>query len=838
MAIDNNADFTPSIPDSSVTPTKSPYNPTGSFKFWAQKVIPLVYDDSLSYYEVLCKVVNYLNNVIQNVDNLNDSVNSTNQSFETLKGYVNTTKDTLINTYNELQSYVNTYFDNLDVQEEINEKLDEMADSGELSNLLAPFIPDLVTAWLNSHVTPTSPVVDNTLSISGAAADAKVTGDLKSAVNANEYDPNSNYSAFDIVWHNNNLYRAKIDITAENWTAGHWNKINIADYLLFTIKEICKPYDNTAAYAVGDYCRASISNSIHIYRCRIAIPEGGENWTSGHWVDVTTGIATDLGKRIESNKTLLNTLGTTVGDIETEISGMQEAISNIEIDEISSGGVFPSKFFAVGGINTNGNYVQNITYRVATPNKFQVKNDMVISVDDGFIVTLWLYPSGESPTRQIGSGFVIPKNTDAMIVVRRETEDTAEIANVDVFSSALLLKLNDTDEKIIIDKSFGVNNERYQNIVYTDLLTSIPSLDVRTSRNIWIDRDVVFQNKPFSIGMGTSAGTSSEIRFTIPSAIQLAGTQEFEMCVYVEDATNITGMTLRTLTGGFVKNNPEPIKTGWNKFRFYTEGAGTLTYDADITTFRLTVSHSAETATKLYIGSLVQVKPQYANLIIIADGPYYTFYTEAYPTLKTNGVPVCWAVDGGLLDDENETDRKLINETELELLGMDGLSEFSFHSYDLTDMSSATEDEALSDTLKCIRFLKKRGLEPEKIWRAAWLQNSCANPELANLEVDASCSYNGAAGVSMYPFGSTQYNIPRISLQGRTTDYFDELFTKLKNHHCTVFVYTHGISEDSGKNMTHTMLNYFISKIETGVSEGWLNPTTYNRLVNYYKKIK
>lgn len=35
------------------------------FKFWTQKVLPAVYDDSLSYYEVLCKVVEYLNEVIE-----------------------------------------------------------------------------------------------------------------------------------------------------------------------------------------------------------------------------------------------------------------------------------------------------------------------------------------------------------------------------------------------------------------------------------------------------------------------------------------------------------------------------------------------------------------------------------------------------------------------------------------------------------------------------------------------------------------------------------------------------------------------------------------------------
>lgn len=47
------------------------------FYYWCQKVLPLVYDDSLSYYEVLCKVVEYINGlidsdkeIIENVDQL------------------------------------------------------------------------------------------------------------------------------------------------------------------------------------------------------------------------------------------------------------------------------------------------------------------------------------------------------------------------------------------------------------------------------------------------------------------------------------------------------------------------------------------------------------------------------------------------------------------------------------------------------------------------------------------------------------------------------------------------------------------------------------------------
>jgi len=38
--------------------------PLKHFRFWCQKVLPLVYEDSLSYYEILCKVVHYINDLI------------------------------------------------------------------------------------------------------------------------------------------------------------------------------------------------------------------------------------------------------------------------------------------------------------------------------------------------------------------------------------------------------------------------------------------------------------------------------------------------------------------------------------------------------------------------------------------------------------------------------------------------------------------------------------------------------------------------------------------------------------------------------------------------------
>lgn len=71
------------------------YTNIKNFKFWCNKVLPLVYDDSLSYYEVLCKVVDYLNTCIDNVNYLNEiygpvtsAVNELTERFNTLKSTV------------------------------------------------------------------------------------------------------------------------------------------------------------------------------------------------------------------------------------------------------------------------------------------------------------------------------------------------------------------------------------------------------------------------------------------------------------------------------------------------------------------------------------------------------------------------------------------------------------------------------------------------------------------------------------------------------------------------------------------------------------------------------
>ena len=84
--------------------------------------------DALTDYELLCKVVEYLNKVIKSQNEVIDIAEALTAAF------------------NELQSFVVNYFANLDVQEEINNKLDQMAEDGTLQEIITAYIQANV-AW-------------------------------------------------------------------------------------------------------------------------------------------------------------------------------------------------------------------------------------------------------------------------------------------------------------------------------------------------------------------------------------------------------------------------------------------------------------------------------------------------------------------------------------------------------------------------------------------------------------------------------------------------------------------------------------------------------------------
>lgn len=92
-----------------------------TFKFWCYKVLPLVYDDSLSYYEVLCKVVNYINNLIDQDKIFGDELTKLKEELgdeltklkENLDGELTKLKEDLAIVQEWIDNYDTTYVKNL-----------------------------------------------------------------------------------------------------------------------------------------------------------------------------------------------------------------------------------------------------------------------------------------------------------------------------------------------------------------------------------------------------------------------------------------------------------------------------------------------------------------------------------------------------------------------------------------------------------------------------------------------------------------------------------------------------------------------------------------------------
>jgi prefoldin subunit 5 len=83
MPNDNN--FTPANFD----PILKKYDGIPYLRFWCQKVLPAVYDQSLSYYEVLCKLAAFLNKMLEELEKMQDNIDALHKAYKDLQDWVN-----------------------------------------------------------------------------------------------------------------------------------------------------------------------------------------------------------------------------------------------------------------------------------------------------------------------------------------------------------------------------------------------------------------------------------------------------------------------------------------------------------------------------------------------------------------------------------------------------------------------------------------------------------------------------------------------------------------------------------------------------------------------------
>ena len=102
-----------------------PINTISNFKRFCMTIgeLPTSYLETMTYYEMLVWFTEYMKNTII------PTINNNGLAVQELQ-----------DKYIELESYVDDYFTNLDVQQEINNKLDAMAESGQLTDIIAQYL--------------------------------------------------------------------------------------------------------------------------------------------------------------------------------------------------------------------------------------------------------------------------------------------------------------------------------------------------------------------------------------------------------------------------------------------------------------------------------------------------------------------------------------------------------------------------------------------------------------------------------------------------------------------------------------------------------------------------
>lgn len=460
--------------------------------------VPMVFDDSLSYYEALSALWKYMQ----------DTVNVINNNATVTEEYIQLT--------NEMKEYMDNYFDNLDVQEEINNKLDQMAEDGELTELISAYIDPKIIE-INQNITSLEDSVDTEITNFKNSVNSSIS-DIESEVQSlTNGSPKGVYATSSDLVNADPDHDSIYVVTADGkwyyyntstslWTAGgtyltnatetedNLNKLNIlgfnntqdrikeldgyinlnyergqidftdwsylsSDYLIRTPQ-----YGNTYIVNTGDviglsdytnleYCYGVLKTdntiAFHDWRhedSRIEVAEDGG----------TLGIV--VRKQDLSDITDINTVGRKMfikkydymmkNDVENKFKSPNEIIH----DDF------------VNGTTYGGEWRFN-NQRVVTYSEHQFNNDVVVTNDDvTFKMAIHWYNAATMQTVDSGwigndnDSFIIPANTPFRVIVARRTEVPGEVADIDTFTAGIKV-IEKTYNKL--PNLFNPNDVRY-----------------------------------------------------------------------------------------------------------------------------------------------------------------------------------------------------------------------------------------------------------------------------------------------------------------------------------------------------------------------------------------
>lgn len=119
---------------------------------------PFIYDDEETFLEMLRKFYKYLHELTKASKEMSDDINDLREEMTNYEEEIN-------GIVEELKDYINNYFDNLDVQDEINNKLDEMVEDGTLTEIIAQYLqlPNLLAFDTRADLKASTDIVNGAL---------------------------------------------------------------------------------------------------------------------------------------------------------------------------------------------------------------------------------------------------------------------------------------------------------------------------------------------------------------------------------------------------------------------------------------------------------------------------------------------------------------------------------------------------------------------------------------------------------------------------------------------------------------------------------------------------
>lgn len=280
------------------------------------------------------------------------------------------------------------------------------------------------------------------------------------------------------------------------------------------------------------------------------------------------------------------------------------------------------------------------------------------------------------------------------------------------------------------------------------------------------------------------------------------------------------------------------IKNGWNLIKFPTSASANTNMGTDC--FRVTVSVNTSEKASLNLGAVFLEKEEKGKILFVNDHGRKGGWSElvtgqtqtAIQDAEDRDMPITFALNPKRIDDGDTLAMDLAT---LEVVKESPIARFSFHSYNRTPTSSMNLMELKADTNNSVRWLTAKGFGNTH-FRAAFTQNIA--PEGVNtlgfggLRALATSSDNTGSKTRTFPF-IDRSNVIRTALHGKTESEIDEIFSSLKDLGGILVMYTHAIKPNGDTTLYDATVDewdYFMSKIDTAQTEGWIDLVSYEDL--------